>query len=258
MKNICESIIIENTQLTKDYWKLKLEAPTIAKNAKPGQFIEIYFNNSVKIFPRPFSIAGIDKNNLILIYKIVGSQTKKMTSWKTGEQHRILGPLGNFFQINNIGTNVLVGGGVGTAPMIFLRSHLISKGLEPKYFSGARNDLEYFPEEVKNSQLFISTDDGSKGFKGNVVQHLEKEIQNFKQPINIYSCGPKKMMEALKKLGQKYKIKVQLSMETLMACGMGLCQGCAIKTYSKNGEDKISLVCKDGPIFKAEEINFHG
>lgn len=104
--------------------------------------------------------------------------------------------------------------------------------------------------------MFISTDDGSQGFHGNVVQNLEKEIGNFDAPAVIYACGPEKMSEAVKYFGEKHNIEVQISMETMMACGMGLCQGCAIKTYDNDGNDKISLVCKDGPVFKGNEINF--
>ncbi|MBN2279553.1 MAG: dihydroorotate dehydrogenase electron transfer subunit [Candidatus Marinimicrobia bacterium] len=255
MKKLCQSKILKNEQLADQYWKLVFDCPEIANEALPGQFIEVYFDHSLKIFPRPFSIAKVEHDALELIYKVIGSQTEIMASWKPGETVQILGPLGNFFVISDdTKTHILVGGGVGLAPMVFMSEVLKEKNF--LFFCGGRNGREYFPEVHDPVRRIISTDDGSVGFHGNVVQCLEKEIAAIETPVVIYACGPEKMCEALKYFGEKHNIPVQISMETIMACGMGLCQGCALKTYDENGNDKISLVCKDGPIFKGEEINF--
>lgn len=257
MKKVRQAIVISNDQLAEKYWQMVLQCPEIAVDAKPGQFVEVYFPKSVKIFPRPFSIANSDGENIVLIYKVIGSQTEIMTTWKSGKSVEIMGALGNTFDIDSkIKTHILVGGGVGLAPMVFMCNELEKAGLDYKFFSGGRDDNEYFPSLNDNTKLFISTDDGSKGFHGNVIQNLEKEIDNFAKPAVIYACGPEKMSEAVKYFGEKHNIEVQISMETLMACGIGLCQGCAIKTYDNEGNDKISLVCKDGPVFKGNEINF--
>ncbi|NPE28332.1 dihydroorotate dehydrogenase electron transfer subunit [Methanococcoides sp. SA1] len=246
---------MKNEQLEEKYWKMVFDCPEIAIDAKPGQFIEIYFENSVKIFPRPFSIANVEGGELHLIYKVIGSQTEEMTTWKEGKEVELLGPLGNTFTTaDDTKTHILVGGGVGLAPMVFMSNVL--DGENYKFFCGGRDSKEYFPELKDAGKMYISTDDGSQGFHGNVVQNLEKEIANIDRPAVIYACGPDKMCEALKHFGEKHDLEVQISMETIMACGMGLCQGCAIKTYDENGNDKISLVCKDGPVFKGEEINF--
>jgi dihydroorotate dehydrogenase electron transfer subunit len=180
-----------------------------------------------------------------------------MTTWKVGAEIEILGPLGNTFEIDpKIKTHILVGGGVGLAPMVFMSEVLSQKKLNFAFFSGGRNDKEYFPDLNNSEKMFISTDDGSQGFHGNIIQLLEKEIGNFARPAVIYACGPEKMSEAVKYFGKKHNLETQISMETLMACGMGLCQGCAIKTYDDAGHDSISLVCKDGPVFRGDKINF--
>ncbi len=255
MKQICQTKILENKQLAEKYWKLSFLCPDIAKAAKPGTFIEVYFRNSVKLFPRPFSIANATDDAVELIYKVVGTQTEKMTHWKAGEKKEILGPLGNTFTIeDNIKTHILVGGGVGLAPMVFLSKELERQHANYVFFSGGRNDKEFFPN--LGDKVYISTDDGSRGFHGNVVQNLKKKIRYFPKPSVIYACGPEKMSEAVNEFAKKQQIPTQISMETLMACGMGLCQGCAIKIYDKTGKDKISLVCTDGPVFKGEDINF--
>ncbi len=257
MKKICRSKILTNEQLADKYWKITFDCPDIARNAQPGHFIEVYFLDSVKLFPRPFSIADTGKREVVLIYKVIGTQTERMTTWQPGEEVEILGPLGNTFAIDETyKTHILVGGGVGLAPMVFMSKVLNKRALNFVFFSGGRDSSEYFPTLQEPDRMFISTDDGSQGFHGNVVQNLEKELGNFDRPAVIYACGPEKMCEALKNFGDKHDLEVQLSMETIMACGMGLCQGCAIKTYDENGNDKISLVCKDGPVFKGKEINF--
>ncbi len=257
MKKICKAKLLKNDQLAEKYWKMRFLCPEIAKEAEPGQFIEVYFENSVKLFPRPFSIANSDGKHIDLIYKSIGSQTEIMTTWEIGETVQILGPLGNSFEIDDsVKSHILVGGGVGLAPMVFMSKVMKEKNMNFVFFSGGRDDNEYFPTLEDKNNMYISTDNGSLGFYGNVVQNLENEISNLEKPAVIYACGPEKMCEALKYFADKHKLEVQISMETIMACGMGLCQGCAIKTYDNKGNDKISLVCKDGPVFKGNEINF--
>lgn len=257
MKKLCSAKILANEQLANQYWRMVFDCGAIAESAKPGQFIEVYFSNSTKLFPRPFSIAKVSDEKVELIYKVIGSQTEQMAGWATGKSVEILGPLGNSFSLDNsFKTHLLVGGGVGLAPMVFLSHEMEKKGMNFRFFSGGRDDQEYFPLLKDAKRLYISTGDGSLGFHGNVVENLSKEIRNFPKPAVIYACGPEKMSAAVKKFGEKHGISVQISMETLMACGMGLCQGCAIKTYDSAGNDKISLVCKDGPVFKGEELNF--
>ena len=257
MKNIRRSKILKNEQLSDYYWLMKLQCEDIAREAKPGQFIEVYFENSTKIFPRPFSIANSDGKSINIIYKVIGSQTEIMASWIEDQEVQILGPLGNNFQVSiDTKTFILVGGGVGLAPMVFMSNVLEEKKIDYKLFVGGRDNNEYFPSLQDEKKLYLSTDNGSLGFHGNVVQNLEKEIGNIDQPAVILACGPEKMCEALKNFGKKYNVEVLISMETIMACGMGLCQGCSIKTIDEQGKEKFSLVCKEGLVFKGSELKF--
>jgi len=233
---------------------MQLKAPEIARSSNPGQFINIYFQNSAKIFPRPFSISQIEEDIIYIRYKVIGSQTSKMSEWKKNDKVRILGPLGNKFNINSeIRSHILVGGGIGSAPLFYLRDALLEKDLDVQFFIGAANRDEHYVLEDKSCILKLATDDGSIGWHGTVTELLQEEWPKIEQPAVIYSCGPEPMLEALKKFAQKNNTEVQVSMEKIMACGNGLCQGCAVRTEDHIEQDYV-LVCKDGPIFKAKDI----
>lgn len=253
-KHYFYSRIVANKQVGDKLFTMQLKAPEIARSSSPGQFINIYFQDSVKIFPRPFSISEIKDDNIFIRYKVIGSQTKKMSEWKKNDEVRILGPLGNQFQIDpEIQSHILVGGGIGVAPLFYLRDALVENDLDVRFFIGAANRDELYILKDKNCILKLATDDGSLGWHGTVIDLLQEEWSKIDQPAVIYSCGPEPMLEALKKFGQKNNTEVQVSMEKIMACGNGLCQGCAVRTENHVDQDYV-LVCKDGPIFKAKDI----
>jgi len=253
-KKYIHSKIVENQRISKNLYTLKLKAPDIARTIKVGQFINIYFQNDVKIFPRPFSISEVKEDLLFLRYKIIGSQTRKMSTWKKGYEIRILGPLGNSFDISeNVKSHILVGGGIGVAPLFYLRDQLYQKGGKIHFFVGATTQKEHYFTEDDKSNLYLATDDGTLGFDGTVVALLKEHYPELSKPAVIYCCGPEPMLEALKSFGHRHDIEVQVSMEKIMACGNGLCQGCAIRTEDHMDRDYL-LVCKDGPIFNARDI----
>ena len=149
--------ILDNNQVCDTLFTLKILAPEIANNSSPGQFINIYFDNDVKIFPRPFSISQVTGEVLYIRYKIIGSQTKKMSTWEAGEKIKILGPLGNSFDVNAKTTNhILVGGGIGVAPLFYLRDKVYNQQGNVHFFVGAASEKEhYIIEDDKRNYILL-------------------------------------------------------------------------------------------------------
>jgi len=245
--------IISNRKIAKDHYALTFKAnSSITRKVKPGQFFNIRITNSYKpLLRRPFSVHKIEKNEIKILYKIVGEATKILSTKKKGNSLNILGPLGNSFDLKEGVSNCLVGGGHGVAPLYALAKELIKKREKTSIFIGASNkDYIVCTKEFKKlgTKVYVATDDGSMGYKGLVTSLLKKHLSNTKDGA-IYACGPTSMLKALAKLAKKYKIPAQLSLEEYMACGIGTCLGCACKT--KTG---YKMVCKDGPIFDSKDV----
>ena len=254
-REITEGAIISNQQVADEVFLLYVMAPRISKISQPGQFVNFYFENSIRIFPRPFSIAGVEGENLRILYKRIGPQTLQMSLGQPGDLVRLLGPLGNTFPESK-GTALLVGGGLGVAPLLFLYDHLNRKGMDCRLFYGGRTKTQIPYSCLPGNQLIIATDDGSVGFGGNVVDCLLNEIEPLPRPFTVYACGPEKMLESLIDLAGEKGFPLYVSLEKIMACGLGLCQGCAVRS-SNEQEQHYKLVCKDGPVFAANELH-HG
>jgi len=256
MKHYTIGIIQSNQQVAKEIFLAKIYTPVIAQNCSPAQFINIYFPDSVKLFPRPFSIAGRDGENILLLYKVVGSQTALVSHWSKGTELKLLGPLGNPFKITmQQSTNyILLAGGVGAAPLLFLRDELSAEGIKPYFFIGAKTNSELPLSQDEKSHLLLSTDDGSAGFQGTVIKHFIHLLNQFTAPSIVCACGPEAMLKALKQSNLPEYFDVFVSLEKMMACGLGLCQGCVVKMNSPNGEKFYSLVCKDGPVFNLKDV----
>lgn len=258
MRQLIHTTILENSIVAKDIYLMKIGFPQIAEYAQPGQFINIYFQDRIKLFPRPFSVAGVDQDAIIILYKVVGSQTKQMSLWKNGEPVTVLGPLGNAFQYGvSDPLPVLISGGVGIAPLMFLRDKLSEIGIRPYLFVGARNKDELPLFHDTKSETFLSTDDGSAGFHGTVIDHFLSRKEFHEKPVSLFACGPEEMITIVAKYAVKHRLKCQISLEKVMACGLGLCQGCVVQIHNLNGEPDYALVCKDGPVFNADEIIFN-
>jgi len=241
--------IIGNKKVTKDHYILSFKARGVAKKTKPGQFFNIKITDSCEPFlRRPFGAYKIGKDKIEILYKVVGKATTILSRKKTKDVLDIIGPLGNGFTPKS--KAILVGGGHGVAPLYALAAVLETKsGLE--VYIGARTAEHvvgalYFRK--LGAKVYVATEDGSKGRKGLVTKLLENKMKN-KRDNTIYACGPKPMLKEVARLSRLHKIPCQVSLEGYMACGIGTCLGCAVKT--KKG---YKMVCKDGPVFDAKEI----
>jgi len=238
-------------EIQKNIFILRIRAEGISKIAKPGQFCNIKVNDStVPLLRRPFSICEVEDDRISFQINVVGEGTKILTNKKTGDVINLIGPLGNGFNIEGEFENaIIVAGGVGAAPFPFLIKSF-DQNVSIASYVGGRTEEDLITYNLKN--IHVSTDDGSKGFHGNVVSFLESEIDKY--DINntvIFACGPNPMLRALSRLSIDRGIRCQVSTESAMACGIGICQGCNIEgTHS----DRFLLVCKDGPVFNAEDV----
>lgn len=226
----------------------RLSSPGIAMNAMPGQFVEVDAGKGF-FLRRPFSIQDVHDNIIEILVKVVGKGTRDLVE-KT-DAWNLIGPLGNSFTLDKEGAKILVGGGVGTAPLKFLLKHFRMEGDDAEFLVGARTSSEIPMHKDDNirSCIIVSTDDGSEGFHGNVVGLLDRIIEKDAKPY-IYSCGPLPMLKALRGYMLEHELEGEFSLENRMACGMGVCQGCAVPVG-----DGFKLVCHDGPVFPYRELS---
>lgn len=244
--------ILVNEAINANVKRMVIEAPQIAKLAQPGQFVHVKKIDSVNFLRRPFSIADADNENgtITLIYRIVGKGTAEYAKMSVGEEFSILGPIGNGFELKS-GRPLLIGGGVGIAPLIYLSRKL--KNEKPILLIGGKNKDEVFWEKYLQEfadKIYITTDDGSVGFKGFTIQLLPQILAENKIE-HIYTCGPNIMMEGVAKLAHEKNIDCQVSLEKRMACGIGVCLGC---TFEGKLTQKRRKVCTEGPVFPSKEV----
>lgn len=247
IKTITDSV----QEIQKGIYTLRVLAPSIAVDAKPGQFCNIKVNKDyLPLLRRPFSISEIDDDYVSFMFNIVGIGTDILSRKRKGDIIDIIGPLGVGFSFEGDYKNALIiAGGIGSAPFPYLIQE-INDDKNIFCFVGGRSKVDVISYGLKN--IFISTDDGSEGFHGNVVQLLETKIDNYdKNKTRIFACGPNPMLRAVSEFSINRGINCEISTESVMACGFGICQGCVIQNR-KN--DSFVLVCKDGPVFNAEDV----
>ncbi|MEI7811785.1 MAG: dihydroorotate dehydrogenase electron transfer subunit [Ignavibacteria bacterium] len=248
---ITNAIITQIIELGNSTFLIKIHSPETALKAKPGQFCNIKVSES--IFPllrRPFSICDVEGEYLYFMFKVQGEGTKLLAHRKTGETLDVLGPLGNGFNVEcDYETAVFVAGGLGSAPFPFVTRQIPS---DKKIFSfvGGRSAKDVITYNLKN--IIVSTDDGSLGFKGNVIELLQENIHQLtSSKIKLFGCGPTVMLRSLKEFALSNNFECEISTECAMACGFGICQGCPIEAIDKDG---YYLVCKDGPVFDVKKV----
>jgi len=254
------SEVIENKEIAENIFEAHLSSKNISKIAQPGQFINILPSNKFnRTMRRPMSLSFQDKNSFKIIYKPIGHGTNIMREWKKGVKVDIIGPLGNSWNISGNKEAILLGGGVGIAPILNLYNNIKSKKTTYLFF-GARTQKEHFIDYNPDKNIYISTDDGSVGIKGNLFEALNNifTIEELKNKC-VYVCGPPGMMETVRKFTFDHKIECYLALETIMACGIGICQGCTVEKYHSfenidTYRNTYELVCMDGPIYSASEI----
>ena len=236
--------IQSNIPLTKDVYRLVLSGDTSAVTA-PGQFVEIAIPG--KFLRRPISVSDWDAEHLTLIYRVVGQGTQQMSAMVPGAKLDLLTGLGNGYDLTCCGEHpVLIGGGVGVPPLYALCRQLLEAGKEPQVILGFNKKEEIFLEDAfrnLGAETHIATADGSVGTKGFVTDVLSKLDYSY-----FYACGPLPMFRAIEKIAASGG---QYSMEERMGCGFGACMGCSIQTRSG-----AKRVCKDGPVFRREEVFF--
>lgn len=220
--------------------------------AKPGQFLEIKISDGYEpLLRRPFSIHRRRGKDIEIIYRIAGRGTEILSQRKVGEYLNVIGPLGNGFSILDSQPSILVAGGMGVAPLVFLAEKLAkSKTL---VLLGAKTKRQILCEKEFRDlgcEVKVATDDGSRGFKGKVTDLLKHLLPTLSSQLStIYACGPKLMLKEIALISKQYNIPAQVSLEEHMACGIGACLGCVVKT-----KDGFKRVCKEGPVFNADEI----
>lgn len=251
MKKIIDFIIKENRHLNVDTFLLVLYSPELPE-IKAGQFVNVKIEGSPSTFlRRPISIHDVDPENslLYLLVKIAGKGTAKLSGLKTGEKINIVVPLGNYFTQPKQGRCLLIGGGVGIAPLLYLSKNLKAKGLISEVLIGSRTDKDIVLKEEfeKYATVHYSTEDGSFGEKGYPTQHsVLKEHFDY-----IFCCGPTPMMKAVAQYAAANHIPCEVSLENMMACGIGACLCCVNDTKAGH-----KCVCTDGPVFNINNLKW--
>jgi dihydroorotate dehydrogenase electron transfer subunit len=246
-----EGKIIQNKEIAPGYHLLKLRLAKPMDPMVPGQFVMLKVPDSEIFLRRPFSIYEYSRKVLSLMYKVVGKGTESLSGAGKNERASVLCPLGKGFSIQKREAYIIVAGGIGIAGVHALVKRL---GKEAMIFFGCNNKAELpLLGSAADLNPYISTLDGSYGFRGNVVQLLASHMKAIEdKDVEIFSCGPEKMVTSLKKLLEKKKIPCQASFEERMACGLGLCFGCAKKTIDE--DEPYKRVCKEGPVFDIWQV----
>ena len=261
MKKKEQALVISQEMLADGIFSMWIRTDA-ANAAKPGQFLSMYTDDGTKLLPRPISICEIDRDGeaLRMVYRVTGPETgtEQFSRLQAGDKIEIVGPLGNGFPLEKAAGKraMLMGGGIGVPPILELAKELAGE-LEPAQkmiVVGYRDSQTFLKEEFEqNGALYLSTEDGSVGTKGNVMDAVR---ENQLDADIIYACGPTPMLRAIKAYAQENGIECYISLEERMACGIGACLGCVCKSREKDEHSNVNnkRVCKDGPVFLASEV----
>ena len=278
-KKKVSAVITAQKEIAPDIFDMWMQTE-LAKEAKAGQFIAVYPKNESTLLPRPISICEVDerKEKLRIVYRIAGKGTREFSAYKEGEKAAILGILGNVLPIEReLSTEgefsmeretaterkqiFLMGGGIGIPPMLELAKEISacagqnnSQSPELRIILGYRDANLFLKEDLeKYGDVYIATEDGSAGTKGNVMDAIR---ENNLHADAIYACGPMPMLRAIKTYAKEQKIKAYISLEERMACGVGACLGCVCKTKNVDHHSHVknARICTDGPVFEADEV----
>ena len=259
MKRKITSEIIRNEMISDGIFSMWIKTD-LHSEVKPGQFVGLYPANASTLLPRPISICETDHAGgaIRLVYRVVGKGTDEFSKMKATDKVDVLGILGNGYDLSTADNRLsitLMAGGIGIPPMLQLAKELSSMGHKISIVAGYRNNETFLLEELGTyGEVFIATDDGSVGFKGNVIDALD----NYKlKPDIIYACGPMPMLRGVKAYSTANSIPAYISLEERMACGVGACLGCVCKTVNKDNHSHVNnaRICTDGPVFNAAEVD---
>ena len=261
--------IISNIMIKPSIYEMLIQAPDIVKQAQAGQFVNLYCNDQSKLLPRPISICEVnhEKGNLRLVYAVVGSGTHLFSEMEAGEMIDVLGPLGKGFslELNSENHNspkqvLIVGGGVGTPPLLELSKELkkrYQEYIEITIMLGFGDDVYLTKDFEAYGNVYIATDSGREGYHGHVIGLMEEQKLNHQQKTfdYVYACGPTPMLKGLQNFGLREGYQGEFSLEERMGCGFGGCVGCVVAIKSAEDFDYMK-VCKDGPVFDYRKVIF--
>lgn len=244
--------ILKMDTLAQQVVSMWVQVPHMSQAARPGQFVSIYSDDKAHLLPRPISICEIDKENgaLRFVFRVVGEGTAEFSKKQAGEYLDMLGPLGNGYELRE-DPAIVIGGGIGVPPMLELFRSL--KG-EKVAVLGYRDANTFLLEEFKKEgPVYISTEDGSLGTKGNVIDCI---TENGLKGQQLYACGPKPMLLGVRSYAKENDLKAQISLEERMACGIGACLACVFETTKVDAHSNVKnkRICKDGPVFDLDEL----
>lgn len=245
----CE--IISNEQLASRVYEMVLQTDNLARESEPGQFIHIRINGGLyPLLRRPISINRTNKEEgtITIVYHVIGQGTEEIAAMVKGELLDVIGPLGKGFTVFEGKRCAVVGGGIGTAPLLGLAHRL--KNCDA--YLGFRDETYMLHEfQAVCQETVVATENGSVGYKGFITELLE---QNIKAYDVVYTCGPKPMMQRVADICRASNVECYVSMEERMGCGIGACLVCTCKVKGEDGEVHHTKVCKDGPVFNAKEV----
>jgi len=250
--------IVFNKRVAGNTFFMGFRSGPMADTAKPGQFVMMQVRAGIDpLLRRPFSICGVNGDVLLILYRVVGRGTAILSQKNMGDFLQVLGPLGDGFESPGGAVQpVLVAGGMGIAPLIFLSLTLARK--DQQFLAGYGMSSEVVPLDqlgIVGLSPSIATEDGSEGHHGRVTDLLESVLSVKEKPSAIFTCGPLPMLKAVAKIAMGQNILYQVSLESNMACGVGACQGCAVKNAT--GLNKpYAHVCQDGPVFDAKTLDW--
>jgi dihydroorotate dehydrogenase electron transfer subunit len=259
MKQKVTGIVTAQKEIAPSIFDLWIKTD-LAKDVKPGQFAGVFTKDKSALLPRPISICEVnaDRTELRIVYRIAGQGTKEFSGWQAGEEVQILGILGNGFPLEKgKGKKVfLMGGGIGIPPMLELAKELSAdaSGAEIQCVMGYRDAKTFLKKDLEQyGKVYVATEDGSVGTKGNVMDAIR---ENGITADVIFACGPMPMLRAIKAYAQEQGIPAYISLEEHMACGVGACLGCVVKTKEVDHHSHVhnARICTDGPVFEAGKV----
>jgi dihydroorotate dehydrogenase electron transfer subunit len=249
--------VVSQEELSKDIYDLRLQTPAAAY-AKPGQFVGLYPPSDAHLLMRPISIceSNPEKGELRMVYRIAGEGTNLISTLKKGDTIPMLSLLGNGFPVSAAeGKKVAVmGGGIGIPPMLYTAKQLKNTAAETEIYLGYRDSDTFLSDEFEGyGTVNRVTEDGSVGYKGNVLDAIQE--RGF-VPEVILACGPMPMLRAIKRFAEEINATAYISLEERMACGVGACLGCVVKTVKKDEHSHVNntRICTEGPVFDAKEV----
>ncbi|MGI6491563.1 MAG: dihydroorotate dehydrogenase electron transfer subunit [Pelotomaculum sp.] len=264
MPSILEAEVVNNECIVPDHYRLTLLAPSIARQAVPGQFLHLRcWENYDPLLRRPISIHAVDRQSgvIVLLYRIMGRGTGLLSQQKPGATLNVIGPLGRGFTLPQRDNGIsVVAGGIGIAPLYFLLQELSLNGIKATVFQGAATaNMLLITREISalGHELFVATDDGSAGFHGTVIDLLASVSMQQDIPISfIYTCGPRAMMQKVSEFAAQQGAACEVSLEERMGCGVGACLSCACKIKGQGTGFSYQRVCVEGPVFSGEEVSW--